>query len=462
MLTTIVIAALTVTAPGDAPDLRTRSAVADPYIEVWMNEDELFRRGDRARIYFRTDVDAYVTLFRVDTDGRVRVLFPLDPWDDNFTRGGQKYEIHGRHGGYAFRVDDYPGEGYVFAVASADPFTYTGYVVGNHWDYRTIGNEGRITGDPYVAFGDILTAIIPPNYVAYSYDVVPYFVEQRYDYPRFVCYDCHAYAAYPYWDPYRASCFKFRLVIYDDPYYYPARVYVGTRVVYRRRTVTVPRYVFKDRAPNDNFVVRVRERPIDNNGRRRIAPGATGRDLGGIGRVPAPARRDVTSPADPVRRRVESPRATPERRPLVQPRLERREPERVVPRRNESSAEPRRSTPSTERRVPSTPQRAEPRRVEPRGATPSAERRAPSTPQRAEPRRVEPRRSTPNAARRAPNPPSRAAPSRTPTRKVEPSRTPTRRTQPASPPSRKVEPRRGPRRSPPQRKPPRKRGKTDA
>ena len=33
--------------------------------------------------------------FRVDSDGRVRVLFPRDPWEDNFVRGGQEFEVQG-------------------------------------------------------------------------------------------------------------------------------------------------------------------------------------------------------------------------------------------------------------------------------------------------------------------------------------------------------------------------------
>ena len=43
----------------------------------------------------------------------------------------------------------------------------------------------------------------------YDYDVVPYYVERHYDYPRFVCYDCHAYASYSEWDPYRSVVHAF-------------------------------------------------------------------------------------------------------------------------------------------------------------------------------------------------------------------------------------------------------------
>jgi hypothetical protein len=178
--------------------LGRHGSLASPYIEVWTNRDDVFRRGDKVKLYFRTDVDAYVTVFRIDTDGRVRVLFPANPFEDNYARGNQDYRVDPRDDGYTFRVDDYPGEGYLFAVATLDPFVYNPLVRADHWDYRLIGTNGRVAGDPYVAVGDLIASIVPAHYADYTYDIVPYFVEQRYEYPRFLCYDCHAYASYPY------------------------------------------------------------------------------------------------------------------------------------------------------------------------------------------------------------------------------------------------------------------------
>ena len=114
---------------------------------------------------------------------------------------------------------------------------------GDHWDYRVItADGGRVTGDPYVALTDLVDRIVPPNYDEYSYDVLPYYVEQHYDYPRFLCYDCHAYASYSYWNPYSYSCFRFRIVMYDDYFYYPNRRYAGARFVYRSAPRLAPRF----------------------------------------------------------------------------------------------------------------------------------------------------------------------------------------------------------------------------
>ena len=93
-------------------------------IQIWTDRGEdAYKRGDRARVYFKAISDGYITVLRVDTDGRVRVLFPREPWEDNFARGGRTFEVLDRDN-KAFSVDDYPGVGYIFAISSPDPFQF--------------------------------------------------------------------------------------------------------------------------------------------------------------------------------------------------------------------------------------------------------------------------------------------------------------------------------------------------
>jgi len=292
-----MLAHLALLAVATVPTPATRHPAAAfyrPRIELWTNRGDaaVYTRGERVRVFFKLDRDAFVTIFRVDTDGRVRVLFPREPWDDNFARGGREFGVEGRSSDDAFAIDDYPGVGYLFAVASADAFTYDAIESGDHWDYRAIA-DGRVRGDPYVALTDLAQRIEPEGYADWDYDVVSYNVEQHYAYPRFLCYDCHTYVSYPYWDPYNYSCVRFRMFVFDDPWYYPYRYYGGgTRVVFVRPYRPQPRFIFKDWAgqqPNrDGFVTRERERPVNDNTRR----GVTGRDLGGIGIIPPPNVRD--------------------------------------------------------------------------------------------------------------------------------------------------------------------------
>ena len=68
-------------------------------VSVWMNKADPYARGDRARVYVSTEQDAFLTVLRIDTDGRVRVLFPHDPWDDNWVPGGRTFEVEDRDGG---------------------------------------------------------------------------------------------------------------------------------------------------------------------------------------------------------------------------------------------------------------------------------------------------------------------------------------------------------------------------
>ncbi len=418
-------------------------ALQGPQIELWTDRGDgtVYHRGERVRVYFRADLDAYVTVLRVDTDGRVRVLFPVDPWDDNFARGDRAYEVRPRDARYAFDIDEYPGQGYVFAIATLDPFDYRGVVRGDHWDYAAIASGGRITGDPYVALQDLVDLMVPANYDAYGYDLATYYVEQYYDYPRFLCYDCHSYVAYTYWDPYHYSCNRFRIVVYDDPYYYPARVYAANRVVYRRVARIEPRYVFKDRTAADAYVVRVRERPAEPASRRADERGVTGRDLGGVGTVPAPVRdRRALVPErsgaqglvptrrpDPVSPPVPRvPDVVPDRRPEDQPATEpRRLPERETPTATDRPRTPGGiTTPAPDRRAT----QAVPRPVEPaRGAErehPKLERREPPTPTqvvRPEPQRptvqARPPAAKPQEPARRPETPQQKKPETPPPRK---------------------------------------------
>jgi uncharacterized protein DUF4384 len=257
-----------------------------PRVEVWTNRgDDAYSGGQAVRVSFRTEQDAYVTILRVDTDGRVRVLFPREPWDDNFARGGRDYEVSGGSSRDAFSIDDYPGVGYIFAVAAADPFIYDAIESSDHWDYRVIA-DGRVRGDPYVALTDLAQRIVPDGYAHWDYDIVPYYVERRYDYPRFLCYDCHTYVSYPYWSPYDHTCDRFRIVVFDDPYYYPYRNFGGTRAVFPRPLRPGPRFIFKDRAGLETFISRVKQRPVNDDRRREV--GVRGRDLGGTGVIPPP------------------------------------------------------------------------------------------------------------------------------------------------------------------------------
>jgi hypothetical protein len=275
-------------------------------VTVWSDRDEPYRRGEGARVYISVDEPSYVTVFRVDTDGRLRVLFPREPWTDTYVRDHDELEVTGTRGGRSFQVDDDPGVGYLFAIAAGEPFDFRDITRGDYWDYRLI-DGGRIQGDPYVRLTDLAARIAPDG--DYDYDIAPYYVDRHYDYPRFVCYDCHAYASYNEWDPYRASCTRYRVVVRDDPRFYPYR-YGGRNVVADRPAHPGPRYVFRDADPRRPALSRGEpdRRRGDND------PDRTSEDVGGRGSVPAPRL-----PSLRTRDREPTPELSPAR-PLIDER----------------------------------------------------------------------------------------------------------------------------------------------
>ncbi len=428
MLNTIWLLSL-VTTPIGSPSIPPVSVDYRPRVEVWTDRgDSPYTSGQGVRAHFRADRDAFVTILRVDTDGRVRVLFPREPWEDNFARGGRDYEVQGGVDRDAFYIDDYPGVGYLFAVASADPFVYDGIQSRDHWDYRLIA-DGRVRGDPYVALTDLAQRIVPDGYSDWDYDITPYYVQQHYDYPRFLCYDCHSYVSYPYWSPYDYTCVRFRIVVFDDPYYYPYRYYGGTRVVFTRPYRPEPRFIFKDRQASDAFITRVRERPVNDDRRRDV--GVRGRDLGGTGVIPPPTiqppRRRAGSedqgddrgrgrrPDQPAQRDHRDRPDQPERRDRPDQPEHRDRPDqperrdrpgqpdhRDEPGRLDRPARPpvqpeRPAAPEERRRADPPPPRAEPRREAP---PPRVEPRREAPPPRSEPR-AEPKREPPKDKPRA-------------------------------------------------------------
>ena len=320
-------------------------------VSVWADREDPYRRGDDARIYLRTEKPAHVTVLRVDTDGRIRVLFPREPWGRTHITGDRTLEVTGPPDGRSFRVDDDPGIGYLLAIASPSSFDYNPITRGDQWDYRAL-DGGRIQGDPYVVLAGLAERIAPSG--GYRYDIAPYYVERRYEYPRFVCYDCHSYASYDAWDPYAASCARFRLVIYDDPSYYPYRYNLGRNVVVDRPRHPAPRYVFEDARPGTDYITRLRG-SMEQRSRADVDRGRSSADVGGRGTIPAPGmaelRRPVVQPrrepearrrpepavvthpraAEPKPRRVPVERGSRSPQSTGEPELRRRKPERVKP-----------------------------------------------------------------------------------------------------------------------------------
>ncbi len=181
-----------------------------PPIKVWLDDDVLMR-GDRARLHVKTVQDGYLVVLRADAEGHIRVLFPVDPGDSNFVRGGKKLEIRGRGGREAFTVDEREGSGTVLAARSATPLKFDEFTRGGHWDYHALSSQAA-DSDAEGALLDIAQRMAGDHF---DYDVVRYTVSNQ---PRF-----RRYAGWynPWYDPFYYPRFGLRVgFIFGRPYRY--------------------------------------------------------------------------------------------------------------------------------------------------------------------------------------------------------------------------------------------------
>ncbi len=253
---------------------------------VWLDRgaEPVLQRGERARIYYRVSESAFVSIFHIDTNGTARMIFPSSPQENHYARGGRDYRVLFPGSTYWY-VNDDPGVGYFFIVASPEPFDFRDFGYSHYaggWDLSLVGRQ--VYGDPYLAMDDYVAALIPDwEYVAYGLDFTSYHVDRHHEYPRFLCYDCHGFQPYYSWNPYAYSCSSFRVVIYSDPYYYPSTRYRGTRVVYVQPRRGVARFGFKERAIGEpgtpNVIVRktppVSQPGVEGAQNRRAVPRTT-------------------------------------------------------------------------------------------------------------------------------------------------------------------------------------------
>lgn len=426
----------------------------DPPIRIWINNDGRFVRGDRAKVHVRAEDDGYLVVLQADTEGHLRVLFPIDPADDNFVRGGKKYEVEGRGGRDAFDVGGRSGRGTVYAAVSRVPFRFDEFVLSDHWDYRAL-EPNRLPEDPESELTDLVRRMARASF---DYDVMSYYVVESvvyannyyrssagfvYDdfgcgyyrscgsglsvslhfgrpwYPRYY-YGPYHYAYDPFYDPFFYDPWYYRPYYYRPAYHYP-RHYWGWP--YHQRTVVHHHYYNRPYSP-----YRFRDRTLAGTEYRdrRYTFGRA------VNTVYTPPVSRLTEPenSSPVRRTLDRgqgvrPEATATRRVSGTAVTDRSEPRRATERRSDAGGiEARRARPAETTRTSenrgrreSMPVDVSPRRAASNDADDRTARRsnddAPRRDTRAEPRsepRAEPRSEPRAEPRSAPRPEPRAAP----------------------------------------------------
>ena len=166
MLTTLLASIAVAASLADGPA---------PPITVTLNSGGQYSRGEYAQAQFRASADGYVLLLQTDQNGRIRVLFPLDPGDDNFIRGGKTYKVVGRDNRGSFYLDEAGASGMVYAAWSKSPFQFAEFVRGDHWDY-SIFDQYNAADDPESQLTDFVLNFTTQGfdyaidrYIVYSY-----------------------------------------------------------------------------------------------------------------------------------------------------------------------------------------------------------------------------------------------------------------------------------------------------
>ena len=200
----------------------------DPPVKVWLNSDRI-EPGDWARARVRVADDGYLLVLAADPEGRVRVLFPLDPSDDAFVRGGRTLDLRGRGSRGSFLVGEEGGRGAVLAARTAAPIRFTGFVRGDHWDYGALDSAARGPGEgaprnPDEVLLGLAQQMAGGNQL--DYDVASYSVDgavagdRSYSQPGYV--DDGPGYGYGYGYPYGYGCY--------DPWFCGSSFFTGSRI----------------------------------------------------------------------------------------------------------------------------------------------------------------------------------------------------------------------------------------
>ena len=179
--------------------------------------------GERVKLTFQTNRDAYVVLYNIDSDGFVNLLYPRDG-KPRRVEGNKINFLPEAGSGLQWVIEGSTGVEYIHAVAVTDRAAIKEqelyYLVQNRDQAEE--KRFRIEGDPFLSFNMIDEEIIgdarehPP-----ASDYTYFYINREVDYPRYLCSKCHAPGKLT--DPYNMDCPEIVVERYthDDDVAYP-------------------------------------------------------------------------------------------------------------------------------------------------------------------------------------------------------------------------------------------------
>lgn len=155
-----------------------------PRVRVMFEGSRAVNYGAPMRVRFEVSDNAYVTVVRVDDNGRMTILFPYSRNQRAAVRGNMVHYVRNpRLNNVAFYANDRMGGGYVFALASYAPLDFSRF---ENRDYDRIGGWSRFTQAnrsiarrPDVFIDRFAAAVLWDPETPYDYDVDYYYPNAR-------------------------------------------------------------------------------------------------------------------------------------------------------------------------------------------------------------------------------------------------------------------------------------------
>lgn len=106
------------------PALFLNNPKAKLKVELWLSKKDdapSYKQQELMTISFRASEDCYVTLFNIDADGKITLIFPNTNAFNNRVEKGKTYTIPEKDADYEFAVSGAAGEEQVVAIATKEP-----------------------------------------------------------------------------------------------------------------------------------------------------------------------------------------------------------------------------------------------------------------------------------------------------------------------------------------------------
>jgi hypothetical protein len=171
--------------------------------------------GERVKLTFQTNGDAYVVLYNIDSEGFVNLLYPRDGKPTR-VEGNKVYFLPEVGSGLQWVADGSTGIEYIHAVAVTDRSAIREQELQFLVQNRNQPEEDRfrIDGDPFLSFNMIDEEIVGnakeyPPATDYTY----FYINREVEYPRYLCSKCHGPGKLT--DPYNMDCPEIIVERYD-------------------------------------------------------------------------------------------------------------------------------------------------------------------------------------------------------------------------------------------------------